>query len=149
MSHAIDRIVIGIDFSETSERALRYAIELASRLGARVDLVHAYSLPAFALPIEGAIMADATQAAELSSRLGEQLTALVESLEASGVQVAGHLRVGRPDDELLAFAEQTGGTLIVVGTHGRTGAAHLLMGSVAERVVRRSPVPVLTVGQHA
>jgi universal stress protein A len=148
VSHTIDRIVIGIDFSETSEHALRYALELASQLGACVDLVHAYSLPAFALPIEGAIMASASQAADLSSRLGEQLTALVESHANSGVRMAGHLRVGAPDDELLAYAEQAGGKLIVVGTHGRTGAAHLLMGSVAERVVRRSPVPVLTVGKR-
>ena len=142
MSHVIDRIVIGTDFSDTSERALGYAVALAARLSARVDVVHAYGLPSFALPIEGAVMAGAGQAAELSSRLGEQLTAFVESHRTAGVPIAGHLRVGAPDDELLAFAAETGGKLIVVGTHGRTGAAHLLLGSVAERVVRRAPCPV-------
>ena len=148
MSTVIDSIVIGTDFSETSERALAYAIELAGRLGARVDVVHAYGLPSFALPIEGAVMAGAAQVAGLSVRLGEGMKELVDRHRTTAVPLDGHLRVGAPDDELLAFAAETGGKLIVVGTHGRTGAAHLLLGSVAERVVRRSTVPVLTVGRQ-
>lgn len=148
MTHVIDRIVIGSDFSDTSDRALAYGIDLAARLGARVDVVHAYGLPSFALPIEGAVMTGASHAAELSGRLGEQLNALVDRHRTTAVPLDGHLRIGAPDDELLAFAAATGGKLIVVGTHGRTGAAHLLLGSVAERVVRKSPLPVLTVGRQ-
>ena len=149
MSQVIDRIVIGTDFSDTSERALAYAIDLAGQLGARIDVVHAYGLPSFALPIEGAVMAGASQAADLSVRLGDQLKEVVDRHRTAAIPLDGHLRVGAPDDELLAFAAETGGKLIVVGTHGRTGAAHLLLGSVAERVVRRSPLPVLTVGKPA
>lgn len=148
MTHAFDRIVIGTDFSDTSERALQYAVGLAARLGARVDVVHAYAVTSFALPIEGAVMAGAEQAAALSVRLGQQLNELVaRHRSTASVPIDGHLRLGAADDELLAFAAETGGTLIVVGTHGRTGAAHLLLGSVAERVVRKSSVPVLTVGR--
>jgi len=149
VTHVIDRIVIGTDFSDTSARALAYTIELAGQLGARIDVVHAYGLPSFALPIEGAVMAGASQVAELSDRLGQQLKELVDRNRTATVPLDGHLRVGRPDDELLAFAAEIGAKLIVVGTHGRTGAAHLLLGSVAERVVRKSHVPVLTVGREA
>jgi len=145
MTLAIRKVVVGTDFSEASEHALESAVSLAKRLGATVEVVHAYALPAFSLPIEGAVMTGPAYAAELSDKLGQQLTELVSRHRASGVPLAGHLRVGAPDKELLAFAAECGANLIVVGTHGRTGPAHLLMGSVAERVVRHSALPVLTV----
>jgi nucleotide-binding universal stress UspA family protein len=73
------------------------------------------------------------------------LNALVARHSTPSLRLDGHLRLGPADDELLAVAAELGATMIVVGTHGRTGAAHLLLGSVAERVVRKSPLPVLTV----
>jgi len=142
---AITKIVVGTDFSEASERALGLALELAERAKASIELVHAYSVPSFNLPIEGAVMASATFVAEQSAKLQQQLDAVVAQHAKPGLRLSAHLRDGTPHQELCDFARKVGADLIVVGTHGRSGPAHVLLGSVAERVLRVAPCPVLTV----
>ncbi|MFI5306977.1 MAG: universal stress protein [Polyangiales bacterium] len=142
---AITKIVVGTDFSEISERALGLALDIAARTSAAIELVHAYSVPSFSLPIEGAVMASASYVAEQSSKLQAQLDATVARHAQSGVRLSAHLRNGVPHEELCNFARQVGADLIVIGTHGRSGPAHVLLGSVAERVLRIADCPVLTV----
>lgn len=140
-----DRIVFGTDFSEVSERALESVFDLARALGASVDVVHVYSISAFNLPIEGAVMPSATHLSKLMNELQEQLDALLARHANAGVPLEGHLRAGSPEEELVRFAGEVQARMIAVGTHGRRGAAHAFLGSVAERVVRHADRPVLTV----
>jgi nucleotide-binding universal stress UspA family protein len=137
------RIVVGTDFSDTAEAATDYAVELAKKLGAEIVLVHGYEIPAYAFP-EGAVIQ-----AELQDRLAkvseEALASAVKARDKSGVPIRSVLRAGPPWHEVIAVAEEEKADLVVVGTHGRRGIARMIMGSVAERVVRGCPCPVLTV----
>jgi len=140
----IKRILCPIDFSETSEHALRYAIDLASRLGADVRMVHAYQLPTYALP-DGALLARPDFVAELTTELQKQMDELTHRYSGHGVDLEGKVVEGLAFSEVNRVAKEEKADLIVMGTHGRTGMKHLLLGSVAERVVRTAEIPVLTV----
>ena len=140
----IKRILCPVDFSETSEHALRYAIDLASRLGSDIRIVHAYQLPTYALP-DGALLARPDFVAGLTTELQKLLDELTHRYAGHGVALEASLTEGLAFQEIDRIAEEEGVDLIVMGTHGRTGMKHLLLGSVAERVVRTSKVPVLTV----
>ena len=138
----IRRILCPVDFSEPSETALDYAIDLAKKFGADVQLVHVYQLPVYALP-DGAMMAGPEFTTKVTTELSRALTELAES--KTGVPLETHLVEGIPYKEVVRLSEELEADLVVMGTHGRTGLKHLLLGSVAERVVRSSKVPVVTV----
>ncbi|MFK7984898.1 MAG: universal stress protein [Sandaracinaceae bacterium] len=138
---SIQRILCPVDFSDPSRVALRYATELSKTLGASLEVMHAFQLPVYALP-DGALMATPEMTARISTDLGEALRTLAEE-EAPGAET--FLVEGAPAAEVARLAEEHDSDLVVMGTHGRTGLRHLLIGSVAERVVRTCPVPVLTV----
>ncbi|MFW6050154.1 MAG: universal stress protein [Myxococcota bacterium] len=142
------RILVGVDFSDTSTHALAYAADLAEKLGASLDVVHAYQLPVYALP-DGAVMAGADFTARLTDDLQRELDRTVEPYGKRGLAVERHLVRGTPHEEIVRRAREDGAEMIVVGTHGRSGLEHLLLGSVAERVVRTAPIPVLTVRKPA
>jgi nucleotide-binding universal stress UspA family protein len=145
MSIAWKKICCPIDFSDPARAALRTAVELCSSLGAELTLFHSYNLPGYTLP-EGSVVASPRMLQELSDQAEAHLVEwkkIAEGLGASGVKVAK--AVGEPALEIVAFAKEGHFDLLVVGTHGRTGLRHALLGSTAERVVRRAPCPVLTV----
>jgi nucleotide-binding universal stress UspA family protein len=137
-------ILVPTDFGEPSEAALDYAVELARVLRANICLVHAYEIPYIGMP-DGAIVATA----ELTSRVleGAQmgLDRTISSRKGSGVAVRGFVRQGRAADVVASTAREVGAGLVVMGTHGRRGLPRALIGSVAEKVVRTSSIPVLTV----
>lgn len=143
----IRRILCPVDFSEPSESALDYAVDLASKFGADVQLVHVYQLPVYALP-DGAMMAGPEFTTKVTNELSKALDALAEKKAESGVKVETHLVEGIPYREVVRLGEELEADLVVMGTHGRTGIKHLLLGSVAERVVRSSKIPVITVPTH-
>ncbi len=141
----IRRILCPVDFSETSKRAFEWALALAAQLGAELEVIHVFQLPAYALP-EGGLEISADLEAELSNRLEQQLDEFVKQPAAPSVkEVTTALCEGIPYVEITRVAKEHNADLIVIGTHGRTGLAHFLIGSVAERVVRTSEVPVLSV----
>lgn len=130
-------IVAATDFSPASDHALDFAASFASALGAKLSVVHAFEVP-YPYPVPLPREHRDKLLARLEKRCAE-LRTLVRDVEAV-------VREGRPPwSEIVAFAQEAGADLIVVGTHGLGGVAHLLLGSVAERVVRLSPVPVVTV----
>ncbi len=141
---AIHRIVCPVDFSETSERAVQYAVALARQLGAGLHLVHAWQMPVYAFP-DGAVILGPDVVAEITGELQRSLDAMIARHKEPELAIEGHLMQGVPDREIVRMAKELGVELIVMGTHGRTGLPHLFLGSVAERVVRTSDVPVLTV----
>jgi nucleotide-binding universal stress UspA family protein len=133
----IARILVPTDFSVCSMWALRYAEELARRFGAEIVLLH----------VDQALAPGSELAQTRHEASREELDGLVTLLGRRDVPARKVLRFGGPAEEVLSTAEAEDADLIVMGTHGRTGMAHVLMGSVAENVMRRSPCPVLTVRQ--
>ncbi len=142
------RILVASDFSETSDRALDWAIELAARLDASISVIHAYEIPVIGFP-DGGIIATADVAARIASAARAALDKVVEVHRGRGVAIDGVLREGVAWDEINAAAEEFDAYLIVIGTHGRRGLARALLGSVAENVIRTGRRPVVTIrGPH-
>ena len=131
-------------FSESAHAVARQAAELARKLDAELLLVHVLNEPAFSLA-EGNGYAPPSIVEEYEAAMKHKLSQLSESLTGGGTPVRGKVVRGTPHEAIATVAAQDGADLIVMGTHGRTGLSHLLLGSVAERVLRTSPVPVLTV----
>ncbi|MFW5921068.1 MAG: universal stress protein [Polyangiales bacterium] len=140
----IKRILSPVDFSETSDHALRYAVDLASKLGAEMHVVHVYQLPMYALP-DGGVLAGPDVAAGIMDQAQKRMKELTKELDGEGVRMKTHVIEGMPHREIVRMADEIEADLIIMGTHGRSGLSHLLLGSVAERVVRTSTHPVLTV----
>jgi nucleotide-binding universal stress UspA family protein len=139
------KILCPIDFSDASRAALETAADLARRFGATLTLLHAYPVPGYTFP-DGSFVASSKMLDELADQARrhlEEWKAIADTLGLAGVEAV--TAVGEPAHEIVTWAREKGADLVVVGTHGRTGLTHALMGSVAERVVRRSPCPVLTV----
>lgn len=147
MRLTISCILVPMDFSGHSEFALRYATALASRVGASVELLHVVEDP-IASVVWGSetVLPDVTELrTELVADAERRLLELRDTVEGQRVPVRTTVRIGPAAHTILEYAQAAGIDLIVMGTHGRTGVAHLFMGSVAERVLRHSHCPVLTV----
>jgi|SoiMetStandDraft_5_1073268.scaffolds.fasta_scaffold09377_3 nucleotide-binding universal stress UspA family protein len=151
MTESINRILVPVDFSAHSNRAVRYATTLANKFGARVSLLHVVEDPF----VTGAWQADAFAANipellnELTKAAQAQLHELKKDLAAHGFVATTEVVHGSPVPTIIEHAATGHFDLIVMGTHGRTGVAHALMGSVAERVVQKALCPVLTVRDMA
>ncbi len=137
-------LLCAVDFSEPSEHALRHAVALAAALGAELHVAHVYAVPVYALP-DGALVAGPQWAARIMSEAEQQMQALLKRVDTQGVKVSSHVVEGAPHEEIPALAARLDADLVIVGTHGRTGLTHLLLGSVAERIVRTAERPVMTV----
>jgi nucleotide-binding universal stress UspA family protein len=141
------RILVPVDFSDSSRRALEHAVAFARVLGATIDVLHVWETPRY-LPPELIISGPGPQQtlAELSrTRSQAELEELVQSSpELTGVMGQIRNEEGIPASKIVEVASE-GYDLIVLGSHGRTGVTRLLMGSVAERVVRHARTPVLSV----
>lgn len=141
---ALPKIILApTDFSPASLSALDYAVDLAQKLGARVHVMHAYELPVIGFP-DGVLTITADMADRLINAARSSLDEALARYAGRGVELTDALVQGDPRDAILTVAEEVGADLVVMGTHGRRGLARALIGSVAERVVRTSPVPVLT-----
>jgi nucleotide-binding universal stress UspA family protein len=145
----IRKILVPVDFSPCSSQAVDYAAFLAKELGADVDVMHAWHPSQEIGPIVGAFDHSAERDRALADFVqtdaGKELKRVLFRLEARGVNVHGRLEAGSPRHAIVDAAAHGDYDLIVMGTHGRTGLAHVVAGSVAEWVVRHAPVPVLTV----
>jgi nucleotide-binding universal stress UspA family protein len=132
----IHEILVAVDFSDGSNAALDHAALVAERLGANIHVLHVWQLPA---PFDSL-----TNVAE--SHAKQELELFVKAARERGVPVRhSFTELGVPSTTIVNVATRQKYDLIVLGTHGRTGVAHAVLGSVAERVVRRAPCPVLTV----
>jgi nucleotide-binding universal stress UspA family protein len=146
------RILVPTDFSPCASAAVELAADLARSSGATVVLAHATERPgnlgsgAMIVPEPGRapVPVDDWMHAKVRARLED----VAAPLRAGGLEVKVRSDVGKPDVAILGAIEDEGADLCVIGTHGRAGLAHFLLGSVAEKVVRRANVPVLTVRGH-
>jgi nucleotide-binding universal stress UspA family protein len=138
------RFLVPVDFSENANQAVECAITLASKLEARVTLLHVIQ----PLPLGSGDMGMTvpyTYIQELEADITSRMQAYLERVTAAGLE--GEIAVvhGVPFQEILETAKAQQVDLIIMGTQGRTGLQHMLMGSVAEKVVRLAPCPVLVV----
>lgn len=140
----IATILVPVDFSDGSRGALRYATSLAKTFRAKVIVFHAIETLSYG-------MTESLQWTDLYANIKTIVDPLLENavrdLRDVGVDATGASSQGAADDEIVKRAKEEGADLIVMGTHGRRGLRRLFMGSVAERVVRLAPCPVLTVGE--
>lgn len=143
----ITRILVPTDFSATADAALEYAFVLADRFGASLQLLHVLADP---FVVDG--MAAETYIADAPALRSAMLQDARERLahravprETSTMRIETEVLFGHGARTIAEYAAERGIDLIVIGTHGRTGVAHLLLGSIAERLVRTAPCPVLTV----
>jgi nucleotide-binding universal stress UspA family protein len=144
------KIVAATDFSEDSNLALGYAQELALKFSSDIVLLHVDQplAPVMMTPELGPAMdvgAMGRIAEEQRMLAQKELDKIAGKLREAGLKVKVQLKVGSPFLEILHTSQSENADLIVLGTHGRTGLAHVLMGSVAERVVQKAPCPVLTI----
>jgi nucleotide-binding universal stress UspA family protein len=140
-----DRILVPTDGSECADSAVEHAIDIAGQYGAELHVLSvvdardvSHSAPAISIE-------------QVEQTLRERAESVVEDVagraEEAGVSVVTAVEPGLPDDTVVEYADEHDCDLIVMGTHGRTGLERYLLGSVTERTVRRSTVPVLTVRQ--
>jgi universal stress protein A len=145
--YQVSKILVPIDFSKCASAALAHATSLATQLGASIEALHVAEVPEFKTEprIAGAAGTTTLREYALEVAKAELDTFLAAFPAADKAKIAIKLEAGKPREAILARAKETKADLIVMGTHGRTGRAHSLAGSVAESVVRTAPCPVLTV----
>jgi len=140
----VQHVLVPIDFSATADRALAYAIALAQQLQARLTLLHVLDMtPVTMDEMTAGMTATYLEAQETEAQ--RLLQASRERVQRAGLQGESLLVQGPPPQTILDTAGEQGVDLIIMGTHGRTGLARVLLGSVAEHVVRQGPCPVLVV----
>jgi nucleotide-binding universal stress UspA family protein len=137
----LERILIPTDFSGHSKQAGKYACELAKRFTAELHLLHV--VEPLILPESGGLLPPDVIIGEERSQ--EELEKVKEPGFDHATRVIRKIKTGTPFVEIVRYARDNDIDLIVLGTHGRSGLIHALMGSVAEKVVRKAPCPVLTV----
>ena len=136
------KVLVATDFSDASDEAIDRAIEMARPSGAEVEIVHVLEL-AEEFPF-GTTYFDADYGA-LYANVDLQLSRRADRFLEAGLACQTRIVEGSASTQIVERGQNIGADLIVVGTHGRTGLAHAMLGSVAERVVRRASCPVLTV----
>jgi len=137
-------ILVPTDFSEHADHALAYAVEIAGQLDATVHVVHAITVPVLGISEMG--IAYASTMMESTTKTAQTaLDGLTDRYRNKAVLGPVRMEVGDARDVIDRVAAAIGADLIVMGTHGRRGVSRILLGSVAESVVRSAPCPVLTV----
>ena len=142
----IKRILVPVDFSDCSKQALEYALELQDQLRAELVVLHVWHIPPL---VEGELIIQPAGASQMSVSNWMELEA-ARSMEQfikplKSARLTTKLKEGLPSETIHKFAQEENIDVIVMGTQGRTGLKRWMMGSVAERVIRTSSCPVLTV----
>jgi universal stress protein A len=141
----VRHLLVPTDFSEGSKPALEYALGLAQTFGAKLTLLHVVELPSYLTDAHTAVHLSMAMRDVMQGSAQRELAHLLPEGWGAAVEVAHQVALGVPHQKILATAVAEQVDWIVMATHGRTGLSHLLMGSVAERVVRTAPCPVLTI----
>jgi nucleotide-binding universal stress UspA family protein len=142
----LKRILIPTDFSKYSKAALAYAAALAEKFGSELYLLHVVQNLGVMIPDMVNVMPPVMPSNEqMTAAVREALDRLIKENQLDKFKVHAEIRLGTPFYEIIQFAKENNVDLIIMGTHGHSGLAHMLLGSVTEKVVRKGPCPVLTV----
>ena len=139
---SIRTVLVPMDFSSCSLAALDHAADLARPQRGTILLLHV------ATPTASGLAEAEPIGPEVVSRFEDRLRQLADRFKAERLNAEPHVLIGNIEDEILTMANRRGVDLIVIGTHGHSGWGHLLLGGMAERIVRRAECPVLTVKEH-
>ncbi len=143
------KVCCPVDFSQASESAMKVACELSRVFGAELTLFHVRTVPGSSIP-EAILEPTDETTRDLSGPSDRPLVAWKARAEGMGVRsVEAATSIGDPAQEIVEFTRRNGVDAVVIGTHGRTGAAQVVLGSVAEKVVRLAPCVVVSVGPEA
>ncbi len=139
------KIVVPVDFSEYTDEILEYASAIAKRFDSSVHVIHVVPTMDYFTPYESFMASEYMEVMQrdVKGEIAKQLDAAAAKVTAASVTKAA--RTGSAFIEITGYADSVGADLIVMGTHGRGGLEHILLGSVAEKVVRKSRCPVLTI----
>ena len=137
-------ILCPIDFSDISNHAFQIAIDLAEQFKSDLHVIHVYQLPASTFP-DGIYCAPDDIEATIEGQLSDRLDEFVKNNSTPNVNIITDICEGIPYVEIKRAADDINADMIVMGTHGRTGLPHVILGSVTERVIHISNIPVLTV----
>ncbi len=137
-------IAVAVDFSEHSDRAIERGAALAKQFGAKLHLVHVYGSAVLAEAMYG-VSIPTNLNLEIRDAAAKKLEAVAEKIQTDGIDVESHLIYSTAAEGVAQIALKTEADLVVVGTRGLTGLKHLVLGSVAERIVRTAPCSVLVV----
>ena len=142
---SLKNILFATDFSAASEAALPYALDLAQKYGSKIFVTHVIEpIPNIGIPLDPV----PAEEAEIRAEAGERMRRFIEDVSFGGVPREMLLRRGYIWDVLKGVIAERKIDLLVVGTHGRPGLAVLILGSIAEEILRKSPIPVMTIGPH-
>lgn len=141
---SLDRILVALDFEPPSLAALDWAIELGARLRAKVTVLHTFEVPVVGI-LDSSLIAAPEHVAQALSAAEKQLSATLDPRRSRGVELDSLLRQGETSETIHAVADELDAGLIVVGTHGRKGISHALLGSMAEKTMRSARRPVVVV----
>ena len=143
---SLKKVLLATDFSECAKTAEEYASAFADQFQAELHVLHVIVDPLMATAEYGAAMSlPPAYLDEIRSEAQRSLDKVVSESVKRGGPGIGTIRMGNPPSEIARYASEAGIDLIIIGTHGRGGFLHLLLGSCAEKVVRKAPCPVLTV----
>lgn len=142
----LQRILVPLDFSDESEKALVYAISMARKFGAKISLLHV--LPATYCAGEMGVVPEILPSGETVEKTRERLREIGGHRAEPELLEHFVVRDGVPSEQICNVARENGSELIVIATHGTTGLKHLLLGSTAERVAHQAPCPVLIVRER-
>jgi nucleotide-binding universal stress UspA family protein len=145
---ALKVILVPTDFSEVSAAAVRAAIRLAQAFNAAIEVFHVDPDPSLLLPPPLDVVSRPAAFERVLAETAEKLERVVAGVRKAGVPCTSASELGRSDTSIIEQARRSGAGLIVMGTHGRRGLAHALIGSVAEKVVEHGGCPVLVVPAH-
>ncbi len=145
MTFPWNKVLCPIDFSEPARAAMKVAVDICRQFDSELTLFHSYELPGYTLP-EGSVVASPKMLQDLADQAETHLAEWKKIAEEKGATRVQTIKgIGDPALEVVELAREGGYEVIVLGTHGRTGIRHALLGSIAERVVRHARCPVLTI----
>ena len=138
------RLLCPVDFSGISKNAFQIAIDLAVLFKADLHVMYVFQMPASTIP-EGIYDIPDDAEDKVKNHFSKKLGEFIKNHSTPEINITTGLYAGFPHVEIIKYANETNADMIVMGTHGRTGLSHVLLGSVTERVIRTSDIPVLTV----
>ncbi|MBU2447397.1 MAG: universal stress protein [Bacteroidetes bacterium] len=145
MEPKVDKILVPIDFSENSKNAIKYAVAYAEKF--KAEIVFVYVIEPVIYPSDfglGQVPINRMDM-EIHSKAEDELKKIIETHLPKGIKGTHCVRTGKPFLEIINCAKENKSDLIILSTHGHSGIEHILFGSTAEKVVRKSPIPVLTI----
>ncbi len=140
----IKKILVPIDFSDYSKKALQYTVKLAKSFNAELFLVYVIEPMVYPADLSMGQMVIPQSEVNLSEKANSELEELATNEIADSLKYNIIIKTGKPFMEIIETATEVDADLIIIATHGHTGVEHLLFGSTSEKVVRKAPCPVLT-----